>query len=259
MGHGSKNGEISAPRDPVQQNQMRILRRPIPYPGATQWPCMNPVPTARSVATPWVNPDASIAFGNRHLPWTNPPLAPRNLTPNAVATAALPSPTGPISTSLIITAGVMSASGVGPNRANPDQPIRAQNPAASSPSPIIFARFSASTSRHAWILDRRAILSAAAFIASASWLRRGSRITPLPTPPPPPCPRPGCPHRRPCPDHPARPAWRQRTYQGPHPNTSASGKAWRRAVLLRAQGACEVCGDHASLADHIVPLAKGGP
>lgn len=73
-----------------------------------------------------------------------------------------------------------------------------------------------------------------------------------------PCSTPGCPHLQPCPDHP-KIAWAGSTRRTRTISGSAQQKR-ARWVLHYYDHMCHVCGkDGAEEADHVTPLAEGGP
>ncbi len=67
----------------------------------------------------------------------------------------------------------------------------------------------------------------------------------------------GCLHTRPCPDHKPK-AW-ARTKPAPKRATGAAYYAQRAAVCRAAHGRCQLCAMPGQVADHIIPLAEGGP
>ena len=68
------------------------------------------------------------------------------------------------------------------------------------------------------------------------------------------CPRANCPNTVPCADHP-------NSQRYPYSYSSQAHRQWRDAVLARAGGRCQAqgCTNPATHADHIDPIALGGP
>jgi len=85
----------------------------------------------------------------------------------------------------------------------------------------------------------------------------------MPRRPPKPCANPGCPnvtHERFCPDH-AKQEQRRYDRQRGSPSKRGYGARHRRwrALILERDPWCKACGrEPSTVADHIVPIARGG-
>lgn len=69
-----------------------------------------------------------------------------------------------------------------------------------------------------------------------------------------PCGTPGCPNLQPCPEH-TRKSWA--THTGRHGRMRSGSREQRlnRAVMLRDEGRCHICGEYgADEVDHVIPL-----
>lgn len=72
------------------------------------------------------------------------------------------------------------------------------------------------------------------------------------------CNVPGCPNID-CPEH-SRPAWRDSRQRRPRKGSGWAEQERARRVIRRHGGICHVCGQPgADQADHVRPLASGGP
>lgn len=71
-----------------------------------------------------------------------------------------------------------------------------------------------------------------------------------------------CPNIQPCPDHERKP-WEGSTRRANAKAVGATATRRRRYVLRRDNLTCHMCGqiklEHDLVADHVIPLAEGGP
>lgn len=72
------------------------------------------------------------------------------------------------------------------------------------------------------------------------------------------CSEAGCPNLKPCPLHGVKP-WQNR-HRVKRGRSGSRRQRMSRAVILRDNGICHVCGEYgANEADHVIPVAEGGP